>query len=529
MIQILMNLEGCQGIKFHVLTVAENFLSGTSDIEAIDSLLQMKAEIRLLEKLHAKIYISDNNTAIITSANLTKSGLMDNIEVGVRINNKANIISLVEKIKEWFKSGKLVDKNWLNSMRKEIDKKQKDIKELKQREKELYKLDNDLKGNLLPIPEPEIPFNTIIKSVPQKIDKQESDKETDINRIQINCSIVPVTGSTEAYPENNREFTLKILEATVSVSNINDKEEIVFSFDGASENEITTGLNYCEAYTPYLPRYQQEKSLVKALLPIVGKKKEDTLGRIAASQSFCCGILRGYKTGYKGRQYNRKKDLPEFAWSFWPGAATKKMLNNVAGIDFGNKTSGLGEILKNYLVKAKIITSVPELSPTEKLESYENSFFSLEDKENYYNIISEFGGYFKKYFDLLEYQGFRRKKNLSKVNNSKQLSVNAVKSVDINKKNKIVKVIVQDEFGNSGLCRFKIRNPSQFRIKDLNEGKHQDFRKKNKKIDSIERAFACGIAGRLLICNVENTGSRKGKNGEKWLDVHSMDSIEFIE
>jgi hypothetical protein len=54
-----------------------------SDISAISAILESGGDVFNYQKLHAKIYIFDNTKAIITSANLTQSGLKRNYEYGV--------------------------------------------------------------------------------------------------------------------------------------------------------------------------------------------------------------------------------------------------------------------------------------------------------------------------------------------------------------------------------------------------------------------------------------------------------------
>ncbi|WP_300385129.1 phospholipase D-like domain-containing protein, partial [Clostridium sp.] len=70
-----------------------NFYKGSSDIEAFNLVEKNKDRIFNCQKLHAKIYIFDNNKSIITSSNLTYSGLNKNLEYGVFIND----LNLVNK------------------------------------------------------------------------------------------------------------------------------------------------------------------------------------------------------------------------------------------------------------------------------------------------------------------------------------------------------------------------------------------------------------------------------------------------
>ena len=63
----------------------ESILSGATDLEAVSRLGNSlpKFDLVHLPSLHAKDYIADNRVAVITSANLTLSGIATNLEYGV--------------------------------------------------------------------------------------------------------------------------------------------------------------------------------------------------------------------------------------------------------------------------------------------------------------------------------------------------------------------------------------------------------------------------------------------------------------
>jgi hypothetical protein len=52
-------------------------------------------EIRFLPSIHAKVYVADEKLAVVTSANMTKGGLLNNLEYGVELDD----INLVRRIK----------------------------------------------------------------------------------------------------------------------------------------------------------------------------------------------------------------------------------------------------------------------------------------------------------------------------------------------------------------------------------------------------------------------------------------------
>ena len=63
----ILDLNSRRALHYRVLTVGDlrDFLYGSSDIAAIEWLLQVGADIRLVNNLHAKIYIADRNSAIV--------------------------------------------------------------------------------------------------------------------------------------------------------------------------------------------------------------------------------------------------------------------------------------------------------------------------------------------------------------------------------------------------------------------------------------------------------------------------------
>jgi hypothetical protein len=82
-----------RSLKVSVLTNInpEGVLNGSIDLEALAQLGNQLQNFELthLPSLHAKIYIADQAMAIITSGNLTDSGISGNIEYGVVSVNEA--------------------------------------------------------------------------------------------------------------------------------------------------------------------------------------------------------------------------------------------------------------------------------------------------------------------------------------------------------------------------------------------------------------------------------------------------------
>jgi phosphatidylserine/phosphatidylglycerophosphate/cardiolipin synthase-like enzyme len=86
-------------VRIDILTnlAVDNLLSGSLDVGALLYLAQSipNSTITYLPSLHAKIYIADTKTAVVTSANLTRNGLVGNHEYGVLLRDSA----LVSKVR----------------------------------------------------------------------------------------------------------------------------------------------------------------------------------------------------------------------------------------------------------------------------------------------------------------------------------------------------------------------------------------------------------------------------------------------
>jgi HKD family nuclease len=63
----------------------EHFREGVSDISALRRLVELGAQVRGVQRLHAKLYLFDTDHAVITSANMTEGGLRKNHELAVHL------------------------------------------------------------------------------------------------------------------------------------------------------------------------------------------------------------------------------------------------------------------------------------------------------------------------------------------------------------------------------------------------------------------------------------------------------------
>ncbi len=74
--------------------------SKATNLEALRAFLQSQVECRRFpgpQRLHAKVYVFGNTSAVVTSANLTENALGSNIEVGVEVSGKS-----VQELIKWY-------------------------------------------------------------------------------------------------------------------------------------------------------------------------------------------------------------------------------------------------------------------------------------------------------------------------------------------------------------------------------------------------------------------------------------------
>ncbi|MEI7637017.1 MAG: phospholipase D family protein [Syntrophus sp. (in: bacteria)] len=99
-------LSDIKNRKVYLLTslTPMDIISGATSIEILQLLIKSGVECRNLlyrSRLHAKVYIFGNSSAVVTSANLTRNAFHSNIEVGIQIDRGS-----VQQLKTWF------DKFW---------------------------------------------------------------------------------------------------------------------------------------------------------------------------------------------------------------------------------------------------------------------------------------------------------------------------------------------------------------------------------------------------------------------------------
>lgn len=106
---------------------ADSLIAGSVDSGALAWLCQQVpgATIRHLPGLHAKAYVADGHTAIVTSANLTHGGLIRNYELGIAITDPKAVSEIADDLEEYGNLGSIVPPYALA----ELDDKAKDARQ----------------------------------------------------------------------------------------------------------------------------------------------------------------------------------------------------------------------------------------------------------------------------------------------------------------------------------------------------------------------------------------------------------------
>ena len=85
----------------------EDFAKGSSSIDCLSELLENNnVKIYAMKDLHTKLYIFDDNTAILGSANFTDGGLIKNVELSIELNEKKIVRDLIEYFENSFEIAK---------------------------------------------------------------------------------------------------------------------------------------------------------------------------------------------------------------------------------------------------------------------------------------------------------------------------------------------------------------------------------------------------------------------------------------
>ena len=96
----------------------DSILAGVIDVESLLAFARSTPNLTItyLPNLHAKVYVADDHTAVITSANLTDGGLRRNFEYGVVATDPSTVAQIRNDMQDYAALGSLVMKDSLESM-----------------------------------------------------------------------------------------------------------------------------------------------------------------------------------------------------------------------------------------------------------------------------------------------------------------------------------------------------------------------------------------------------------------------------
>lgn len=83
-------------------TDLRDFAKGSSNLDAVCDNAKLGASVRSLPRLHAKVYIIDECSALVTSANATHSGMRRNWECGIAITDQTEVNRIADLLLSGF-------------------------------------------------------------------------------------------------------------------------------------------------------------------------------------------------------------------------------------------------------------------------------------------------------------------------------------------------------------------------------------------------------------------------------------------
>jgi phosphatidylserine/phosphatidylglycerophosphate/cardiolipin synthase-like enzyme len=109
--------NGCQ-LKVLTDIRSESVLGGSLDLEALELFGQRNSRTQVisLPRLHAKVYVADARRALVTSANLTPSGLDFNFEYGVSLDESGVVRQVKGDLEAYARLGSALNKTELDSL-----------------------------------------------------------------------------------------------------------------------------------------------------------------------------------------------------------------------------------------------------------------------------------------------------------------------------------------------------------------------------------------------------------------------------
>jgi len=120
------SIQTRSSVRISLITnlTTQNIINRITEPAALLELYKQFDQVNIssLGKLHAKVYLVDNEIGIITSANLTSGGLINNFEYGVLIDDKNVISTIKEDMLKYYSLGNIFDKSLLEKVNEESEK-----------------------------------------------------------------------------------------------------------------------------------------------------------------------------------------------------------------------------------------------------------------------------------------------------------------------------------------------------------------------------------------------------------------------
>lgn len=117
-------VENNVSIKVITDISAGNLVQGSTDTQALIFLLQRipNSEVIYLPRIHAKIYVSGESRAIISSANFTDGGTYTNLEYGVQITEPSLVRQVLGDAEQYAKLGASVSLKQLSELHERVNR-----------------------------------------------------------------------------------------------------------------------------------------------------------------------------------------------------------------------------------------------------------------------------------------------------------------------------------------------------------------------------------------------------------------------
>ncbi len=117
-------IEHAQAGQLWLLTNldARNMAAGSLDLAALLNMWdRLPLRLSSLGGLHAKVYIADRRAALITSANLTRSGMRENYEYGVVVRDADVVKAIAQDIEAYFELGNVFEQETLRALVADVE------------------------------------------------------------------------------------------------------------------------------------------------------------------------------------------------------------------------------------------------------------------------------------------------------------------------------------------------------------------------------------------------------------------------